>query len=281
MNIAPHLDRQRLLTEDTADTRIVVVAKRAARSLLASGRPVTRSSLVAEAKRIDEKRQNKPHGLSEASIDANLQVREIYEAVRTWKAPRKSYRSGRIDPQIRRLAKRETITALLLGRLATQERMNEFNLAKARYRGTSDTTAIVRAFAEREAMRTNRIPAKQPSGLERASKEKRDGSMRRIRNAIRNEGCSTNSAIARAAGVDLSTVERFRASAVQAKEDARVGIDHQERLRLMRLPKRELHRALHIERALIRALNAETLRMAADIVAHDRQRIRAEASSVR
>jgi hypothetical protein len=188
MNIAPHLDRQRLLTEDTADTRIVVLAKRAARSLLASGRPVTRSSLVGEAKRIDEKRQNKPHGLSEASIDANLQVREIYEAVRTWKAPRKSYRSGRIDPQIRRLTKQETITALLLGRLATQERMTEFDLATARYRGTNDTTAIARAFAEREAIRANRNPAKQPSGLKRATMEKREGSMRRINNAIRNGG---------------------------------------------------------------------------------------------
>ncbi len=281
MNIAPHLDRQRLLTEDTADTRIVVLAKRAARSLLASGRPVTRSSLVGEAKRIDEKRQNKPHGLSEASIDANLQVREIYEAVRTWKAPRKSYRSGRIDPQIRRLTKQETITALLLGRLATQERMTEFDLATARYRGTNDTTAIARAFAEREAIRANRNPAKQPSGLKRATMEKREPAMRRINNAIRNGGSSTNSVIARAAGVDVSTVERFRASATRAKEDAELGIDNQERNRLMRLTRRELHRALHIERALIRAINAETLRMAADIVAHDRQRIRAEASSVR
>ena len=263
------------------DPRIVSLAKKAAASLLAAGRPVTRATLVAEAKSLDTHKKGRWRGLCEASIDANPQVRTIYEASRTWKAPRRYHRSGKIDPQIRRLTKEETVTALLLARLATQERVIEFDLARNRYTGTIDLLAIEQARAECSILRANRPAPSQPPGLERASKKKKEGSIRRVKTALRDDGARSDSAIARSAGVHVATVERIRKEAVRRRKDEELGIDHEQRRRLMRLSKRDLHRALHTERTLIRAIDAQTMHIAVGIVAHDRQRIRVEARGLR
>lgn len=281
MTMPPVPGAENPLQAADGDPRIVSLAKKAAASLLAAGRPVTRATLVAEAKSLDMHEIGRRRGLCEASIDANHQVRMIYEACRTWKAPRRYHRSGKIDPQIRRLTKEETVTALLLARLAMQERVIEFDLARARYAGAVNVLAIERARAECAVLRANRPAIRQPPGLERASKKKKEGSIRRVKTALRDEGAGSDSAIARSAGVDVATVERIRKEAVRRQKDEELGIDHDVRRRLMRLSKRDLHRALHTERALIRAINAETMRMAGEIVARDRQRIRAEARGVR
>lgn len=261
--------------EENPESRTVRIARLAVASLRGSGDAVTRTSLAERSRIVDTAPIGKRRGISEATIDANVEVRRIYEAARSWKGTTRPAGRGAIDAQIRRLSKACIVDALLLARLATIDRTTEFELALARYGRPIDVASILAARAERAKAKANRPPGSAPAGAggQRAAAHARNAA--RIDAARKARPEATAAAIAGRTGLHAATVARHIADAGRAETDKALGIDPAERRRLAALPKRDVARALHTERALIRVLHRTTMRMGAEIVARDRLAIRA------
>ena len=144
------------LAPDEADGRLARLGKLAALSLLAADRPVTRSTMAAESKVVDEDAARARRGFSEASFRTNGALRSVYETARHHVPAAPVRRRGRVAAHILRMRKLEIAGALAIARLATVEREEEHALALARLGEPRRSDAIDLLREERAALPANR-----------------------------------------------------------------------------------------------------------------------------
>ena len=278
---AEHPSEWTLLTIRTGDSRLVLLAKLAAVSLLSDGRPVTRTTLPEEARRIDPDMSRRKRGFSESSLATNAGIRAVYEAARDFKPLKRPARRGAVDAHILRLSRLQLASALVLARMATAERQEEFARARARYAAPHDYTRIADLLKIRSDLPANRMAGEvRPALLEnrKAAARKNERRLQRALSRLDGEGRRTAASLADATGLHEETVRRTLARidglcTVEGPDGTPIDISPS----LLRMPKWDLARALHVERELIRALNEATMMMAVRIVERERQLLRSDA----
>lgn len=267
------------LAPDEADGRLARLGKLAALSLMATDRPVTRSTMAAESKVVDEDAARARRGFSEASFRTNGALRSVYETARHHVPAAPVRRRGRVAAHILRMRKLEIAGALAIARLATVEREEEHALALARLGEPRRSDAIDLLREERAALPANRT-GRAAGAAATAKADAAAGNAAAIARARKwAAGRSirpTATWLAERCGLHPGTVERLAAlAAADAATAVVLGHDLALPPALLRHRRWDLARALHVERAYIRALHAETMAVATTVIDREHLLLRA------
>jgi hypothetical protein len=274
------MDKLMQLAEPRAeDTRFEQLARLAVGRLASEGKPVSRSSLATMSATIDDALPDRKRGFCEATIDNNAKVRAVFNAAKTLQSRGAPRRRGAIPAQIRRLAAWDAARKLILARDATAER--EVGLADLLSRTGCDTPqTIIDLRTRRGRLPANRVVSSNVSGC--AAEQLTKGKENRLKFATAvkalagGETVPTIAMIAARASIHPSTVARLAQEQCEIADAERLGrpavIPPSS---LLRLGRREMHRALQLERIYIRAIDRAVAIMAKGVVAREIEAMRA------
>lgn len=270
---------QELAKPRTGDTRFERLARLAVGRLAGEGKPVSRSRLATMSATVDEPPSGQKRGFCEATIDNNAKVRAVFDRAKVLQALGAPRRRGAISAQIRRLPTWDAARKLMLARDATAER--EVGLADLLSRTHSDTPqSIVNLRTRRAALTANRIVCAKVSGC--AAKQVATSKVNRLRFTTAMEALGrggtvpTIAMIAAHARIHPSTVARLareQREIADAKRLNRPAVIPPNSL--LRLGRREIHRALDLERSYIRAIDHMVATMAKGVVEREIEAMRA------
>lgn len=268
------------LAPNELDPRLSRLGKLAALALIDAGRPVTRSTLVAISKTVDTEQRKKP-GFSEASLRTNAGLRQVYEIARDYKPVVTLRRSGHVGAHILRMSKPQIASALVVARMAAEEREEEQRLALARYGAAFAMPDVDALRAERAQLPANRA-ARQPAGAAASravTVADSESVIDRAREWASRRGIHpTATWLAERCGLHPGTIERLAMKAATANANATTyGFDVPLAPALLRHRKWDIGRALQVERDYIRALHAATMEIATTVIDREHQQQRAAA----
>ncbi|MCA1948496.1 MAG: hypothetical protein LDL55_10270 [Armatimonadetes bacterium] len=268
------------LAPNELDPRLPRLAKAAALALIDAGRPVTRSTLAAISKTVDTAQRKKP-GFSEASLRTNAGLRQVYEMARDYEPVGTLRRSGHVGAHILRMRKPQIATALVVARMATEEREEEQRLALTRYGDDFAMPEVDAIRAERALLPANQ-PVRQAAGAAASravSVADSEDAIARAQEWASGRGIRpTTTWLAERCGLHPGTIERLAMKAATATANATTyGFDVPLPPVLLRHRKWDIGRALQVERDYIRALHAATMEIATIVIDREHQQQRAAA----
>jgi hypothetical protein len=261
------------------DARFERLARLAVGRLAGDGRTVSRSTLAAMSAVVDDDPPGRKRGFCEATIDNNAKVRAVFDRARRIQTQGARRRRGAIAPQIRRLNAWDSAQKLMLARDATTEREVGLDDLLART-GADLPDEIASVRLRRAALPANRTGGGSVRGVAAVQRDTGAANRFRYSNAVealqREKAGLTVAEVAARAKLHPSTVARLAREAselVNAKRAGRPAVVPPNRL--LRVGKRELHRALDLERRYNRAIDRAVAAMAKVVVEGEIEAMRA------